>query len=101
VVVPQHVRNNEALQRFELATDAGVAFASYRLAPGKIAIFHTEVPRILRGRGIGTQLARQVLEEVRRQQLKLIPECSFIRAFVEARPEFRDLLTSPPGGQRA
>ena len=89
----EHVRNNKTLQRFELETEAGTAFASYRVvAPGRIAIFHTEVPRNLRGRGIGTRLAGAVLEVVRREHLRLVPECSFIRAFIEARPELRDLL---------
>jgi predicted GNAT family acetyltransferase len=86
------VRNNAAHNRFELDTAAGVAFASYRLSPGTMTIFHSEVPAALRGRGIGSRLARGALEEVRRQGLKLVAQCSFIDVFVTNNPEFRDLL---------
>jgi predicted GNAT family acetyltransferase len=90
--MPQLTRNNAARNRFELDTAAGIAFASYRLSSGTITIFHSEVPSALRGRGIDSRLARGALEEVRRQGLKLVAQCSFIDAFVADNPEFRDLM---------
>lgn len=44
------VRNNTALNRFELAAEGGTATANYRLSSGKITFFHTEVPPALRER---------------------------------------------------
>jgi uncharacterized protein len=85
------VRDNAGRSRFEMDTAAGVAFASYRLSPGAIAIYHTEVPVALRGRNVGGTLVRGVLEEVRRRGLKVLPQCSFVRAFIARNPEFRDL----------
>ncbi len=87
------VRNNTGLNRFELDTEAGIAFASYRLSPGKITIFHTEVPAALRGRGIGSTLARGALGIVRQQERKLVARCCFIRTFLKENPEFNDLLS--------
>jgi predicted GNAT family acetyltransferase len=90
----QAIRNNTALNRYELETEAGFAVANYRLLPGAIAIFHTEVPLPLRGRNIGVQLVRGVLEDVRRRGIKVVPQCSFVRAFMARHPEYQDLLAA-------
>jgi predicted GNAT family acetyltransferase len=92
------VRNNVALNRYELETEAGLAVANYRLLPGAVAIFHTEVPLPLRGRTIGARLVQGVLEDLSRQGLKLIPQCSFVRAFIARHPEFKALLAPGVAG---
>jgi hypothetical protein len=43
-------------------------------------------------RGYGYHLVRGTLEEVRRLNLKLVPQCWFVREVIERRPEFQDLL---------
>ncbi|HEU0058866.1 MAG TPA: GNAT family N-acetyltransferase [Hyphomicrobiaceae bacterium] len=88
------IRNNAALHRYELETEAGFAVANYRPLPGAIAIFHTEVPLPLRGRNIGVRLVRGALEDVRRQGMKVVPQCSFVRAFMARHPEYQDLLAT-------
>lgn len=88
------VRDNPVQQRFELDTDEGPAVAHYRWDGDLMVIFHTEVPRDLRGRGIGEVLVRGVLDEARRRKLKVLPLCWFVREFVERNPEYRDLLAS-------
>jgi uncharacterized protein len=89
---PNPVRNNPQLHRFEMDTPAGVAVADYRIAGNLLTIFHTEVPLPLRGRGYGYQLVCGALQEVRRRNLKVEPECGFVRAVINNRPEFKDLL---------
>jgi uncharacterized protein len=79
------IRDNVALSRFELDLDAGVAVVTYRLLPGAITLVHTEVPAEVRGSGV-------VLEQVRRRGLKMVPQCSFIRAFMAKNQQFNDLL---------
>ncbi len=86
------VLNNPAQSRFELIADGGTAAAYYDLSPGVITFTHTEVPRALEGRGIGSQLARGALEAVRAQGLKVVAECPFIRGYIERHPEFQNLL---------
>ena len=86
------VRNNTQLKRFEMETPAGVAFANYRITPNLMTIFYTEVPVPLRGRGYGYRLVCGALQEVRRLNLKVEPECGFVRKVISNRPEFRDLL---------
>ena len=66
------VRNNSARNRYELEVDGHLAVAVYTQAPGVVTIVHTEVPQELGGRGVGTALARGVLEDVRRRGLKVV-----------------------------
>ena len=48
------MRDNAALNRFELEVEGRVAVAYYRPTPGRITVTHTEVPLALRGRGYGS-----------------------------------------------
>jgi uncharacterized protein len=86
------IRQNIARQRYELDTQAGAAFAFYRLHDGVMTFTHTEVPAALRGRGIGSAMMRAVLTDVRAQGLKVIAACPFVADYVERHPEFADLL---------
>ncbi|MFA6266435.1 MAG: GNAT family N-acetyltransferase [Pseudolabrys sp.] len=86
------VRDNPARNRFELATDAGTAIANYRRDDRTITITHTEVPRAVEGRGIGSQLVRGMLDQIRQEGRKVVPLCSFVAAYISRHPEYRDLL---------
>lgn len=89
------VRDNTARHRFELEVDGHVAKAHYTLAPGVITFTHTEVPKELGGRGIGTKLAQGALSAVRARGLKVVPQCPFIAAFMRKNPTFDDILLEP------
>jgi uncharacterized protein len=90
--VPDTVRNNTALNRFELDLDGKTAAAYYNLSPGVITFTHTEVPQEMSGHGIGSQLVRSALESARQQGLKVVPKCPFVSAYMAKHPEFNDLL---------
>jgi predicted GNAT family acetyltransferase len=86
------VRNNEAESRYELEAVGATAFAAYRMEGDDIVFEHTIVPEALEGRGIGSALVKGALEDVRARGLKVIPDCSFVRAWIERHPEAQDLL---------
>lgn len=85
------VRDNPARQRFELDLDGHTAFATYRRADGVLTILHTEVPKELNGRGIGSKLARGLLDIARAEGLKVKPLCPFVAAYMDKHPEYADL----------
>jgi predicted GNAT family acetyltransferase len=86
------VQHNPTQHRYEFHTDAGAALAVYRLADGVMTFTHTEVPMALRGRGIGSQMMRGVLDDVRQQGMKVVPRCPFVADYIDRHPEYADLL---------
>ena len=89
------IHDNKQLSRYELQVDDKIAFVSYTRAPGVITFVHTEVPRELSGRGLGTALARGVLDIARANGDKVLPRCPFIAAYMRKHQETRDLLGDP------
>ena len=90
--MPATVRDNPDRHRYELEVDGHVAFAEYGLTAGVITFIHTEVPKELGGKGVGSTLARGALEDVRRRGLKVVAQCPFIKGFIDKHAEFNDLL---------
>lgn len=86
------VKNNEAEHRFEVVAEGHRAVSEYIMAGKQIVLAHTEVPKALEGRGIGSALTRAVLEHARAEGLTVIPICPFARAFLQRHSEYRDLL---------
>jgi hypothetical protein len=90
--MPSPIRDNTALSRFELEASGVTAFMTYRLAGNVMTLAHTETPVAARGRGIASQLAKGVLDEMRRRGLKIVPRCPFVSAYLAEHPEYRDLV---------
>lgn len=86
------VRDNPEKRQFEMSVEGFTPLAAYRLSPGVITFTHTEVPKELGGRGIGSQLAKGALDLVRARGLKVVPLCPFIKAYIEKHAEYQDLL---------
>lgn len=86
------VRDNPSRNRFELQTAAGLAIANYRRDDLTITVTHTEVPRAVEGRGVGSALVKGMLDEVRREGRKVVPLCSFVRAYINRHPDYHDLV---------
>lgn len=90
--MPNDVRDNTQRHRFELDADGHVAFSEYKRAGGTITIMHTEVPKELGGKGIGSQLVGGLLEIARTQGLKVVAKCPFVAGYIAKHPEYADLL---------
>ena len=89
--MPQ-VRDNRAEQEFELTVAGERALAAYQLEGDRIVFTHTVVPSAIEGQGVGGKLIRGALDQVRDRRLRVIPQCSFVRAWIDRHPEYRDLL---------
>lgn len=86
------VRNNASEQEFELTVDGERAIAAYQREGDTIIFTHTVVPPAIEGRGVGSKLIRGALDQVRDAGLKVVPQCAFVRAWIDKHPEYRDLL---------
>ena len=85
------VRDNTERHRFELEADGHITFANYKRADGVLTMLHTEVPKELEGRGIGSTLIRGVLDAARKEGLKVNPLCPFAKSYIGKHPEYADL----------
>ncbi len=82
------VTDNPELGRYEARVNGELAgFAQYRLEHEQITIFHAEVDPSFEGRGVGSELARVALDDVRARELELVPRCPFIAAYVRRHPD--------------
>ena len=86
------VSDNPARSRFELAVGDDVAFVDYMRSGDRVVLTHTEVPEALSGQGIGSKLVRGTLEALRAGGQRAGSRCSFVSAYVERHPEYRDVL---------
>lgn len=88
----QKVVHNRSEQEYVLEAEGERAVAAYQREGDRIVFTHTGVPPALEGRGIGSRLVRGALDDVRDRELKVVPQCPFVRAFIGRHPEYRDLL---------
>ena len=66
--------------------------SNYARRGNTIYFTHTEVPPALEGKGIGNELARASLEYARANNLRVVPRCAFISAFIKRHKEYQDLV---------
>jgi uncharacterized protein len=91
------VRDAPARSRYELLDgDRVVGFTEYQRRGDVLVLPHTVIPKHRRGRGYATRLIRDALDDVRRQGLRVVPECSFVAQFLTENPDYADLVGSLP-----
>lgn len=90
------VVDNPTAGQFEAHVDGHVGLVSY-IRNGRTIIFtHTEVPKELQGRGVGSVLAKGVLDRARQEGWTVVAKCPFIAKYIERHPDYKSLL-----GQRS
>jgi predicted GNAT family acetyltransferase len=86
------VVHNVAASRFEAMVEDGLCRADYRMAGDVMRLVYTEVPRKLEGRGIAGEVVRGALDHARANGLRVVPVCSYVRAYMRRHKETHDLL---------
>lgn len=94
--MPNHydIVHNTEQSRFEVEIDGSLAVLLYMRRPDKIIYTSTRVPRELESRGVGSALAKAALNFARENDLTVVPNCSFVRAYIQRHPEYKDLTQS-------
>lgn len=86
------ITDNAAAGRFELIEQGAVAYADYRLSPGRMIIDYVFSPPALRGAGTAGRLMRGVADAARARQLKITPLCGYAAAWLKRHPDTADLV---------
>lgn len=84
--------DNKENNRYEFQINGKIAEIDYIKSDGEIYFVHTEVPASLGGKGVGSQLAEKALEDVDRQELRLVPLCPFIAGYIKKHPEWKRIV---------
>lgn len=88
------VTDNEAKHRFEAEVNGHTAVAEYRRRGDTIIFTHTEVPEALAGQGVGGELVRGALDQVRAAGGRVVAACSFVAAFIDKHPHYQSLVAN-------
>ena len=67
-------------------------FTAYEPQRETLVFVHTEIDERFEGRGLGSQLITAALDDVRRQQLRVLPFCPFVRSFIASHLDYLDLV---------
>jgi len=86
------IRHDAAQGRFAATIGGRVSIADYRRAGDTLQIVHTEVPQELQGRGIAAALMAAALAYAEANGLKVVPLCSYARAYMRRHPQTSALL---------
>ncbi len=93
--MPTQLRHNADRARYELFIDGRLSGVADYAVDGETVVFpHTEIAPSLRRRGLGAELVRYALDDVRGSGRTVVPRCWFVAQFIDDHPEYRDLLAA-------
>jgi len=77
---------------FEAIVDGHRCVADYRRDGQVLRMTHTFVHPALEGRGIAAQLVVAALQWARDEGLRVDPQCSYVRIYIQRHAQWQDLL---------
>jgi predicted GNAT family acetyltransferase len=87
--------DNAEQHRYEARVAGELAgFAAYRVQGDRVVFTHTEVDDAYEGQGVGSALARAALDAVRASGRSAVPQCPFIRSWIDKHPDYADLVAA-------
>jgi predicted GNAT family acetyltransferase len=87
------VADNPDANRYEARLgDRVAAFSAYRRIGDRLVFLHTETDPAFEGRGVGSRLVREALDDVRRRDLRVTAKCPFVAAWLRRHPGYEDLI---------
>ncbi|MBO3089221.1 GNAT family N-acetyltransferase [Cellulomonas dongxiuzhuiae] len=87
------VEHDEPRRRYVLRIGPDeVGELGYSVAADRVVLEHTRVDEGRQEKGLGSQLVRYALDDVRGAGRRVVPQCPFVRAYVERNPQYADLV---------
>lgn len=89
------VQERPEAHRYEASDESGVVagFVEYVDHRGSRLLFHTEVDDAFEGKGVGSTLAREAIEQAFNTGLEVHVSCPFIKAWVARHPDYEGKVT--------
>ena len=87
------VRRNVPRSRYEITVDGRVVgFTEYTRHGDTVVFPHTEIEPSMRNRGLGAELVRGALDDVRARGNTAVAQCWYVAEFIDQHTEYADLL---------
>jgi predicted GNAT family acetyltransferase len=87
------VTHDKANHRFEIDLNNKKALIQYKKqGEHTLNLFHTEVPKEFEGKGVGSQLVKQTLEQIKAEGKKIVPSCPFVAIYIKRHPEYNTMV---------
>jgi predicted GNAT family acetyltransferase len=87
------VRDDPEAGRYELVDgDRVLGVAAYERRGDTLVLTHTEVDPDAGQSGLGGTLVRGALDDVRAKGAKVVPQCPFVRGWIERHHDYADLV---------
>ncbi|MGM5629426.1 GNAT family N-acetyltransferase [Apibacter raozihei] len=84
--------DNTENNQYEIQIGRFTPRIEYIKTDDEIYLTHTEVPMELEGRGVGSGFLEQVLIDIDKQGLRLVPMCPFVAGYLKKHPEWKRLV---------
>ncbi|WP_030750064.1 GNAT family N-acetyltransferase [Streptomyces sp. NRRL F-5135] len=89
------VKRMDTERRYDIMVDGRHAgLTAYRDLGMRRVFFHTELDKAFAGQGLGAQLVRRALVDVRASGMRIVPVCPYVAKFLKRHDEFAD-ITDP------
>ena len=81
-------------ERFEARDEAGTpaGVVTYQLSGNIVVYTHTEVDPAFEGQGVGSALARAVMDDARAKGRTVVPMCPFLGEWLTKHPEYDKIV---------
>ena len=69
-------------------------FLGYHLEEGVATLQHTIINEEYGRQGYARALVTLVLDDLRKQNVKIVPECTYVQGYLRRYPEYNDMLAA-------
>ena len=91
--MPSQIEHRPDENRYLYLVDGDVVgLTDYGVVGDSIHLTHTEITPSLRGNGLGDDMVRLILDEIRdATSHRVVPDCPFVADWLRRHPEYREL----------
>jgi hypothetical protein len=86
-------RNDDALEYDVELNGTPAGLIRFTRDDNVITMVHTEIDPQFEGQGVGGELVKRALDDVRARGERVIPLCPFVSAYIDNHAEYADLVS--------